>query len=390
MRAALLLTGTLAGAAQTTIPARRACRPGPPVLPDGQKKVLIIGDSISLGATPHVAQKLAGVAGVAHGPYSGDGGALDSKYAIDTDVEMTGASVGPPWRPEFRGFTRYGDGCLNGTFLTTSTQGEVAYDVISFNYGVHDIDYADNGFNNKGYHEEWVPLNLYTENLRTIKQTLQATGAAVVFESSTPVCYNLTRNQRILDYNAAAKRVMAEHPPIMYNDLYAAVVGVCGNPPYNAPDIPGSPNCSYANYGNVHYQAKGWDLLANVTTAALLKLLNTPRVAPRAAPVGKGAPIVCNATELFADAAARDPNTAGHSFDAQPWSVEAAGGSATPTSCPANSTCMVTAFSTTGMGCCLGMGTNAVACADNVHCCPEHWTCSKDCRLGGCQCLPPQ
>jgi len=300
---------------------------------------------------------------------------------------MTGASQGPPWRPQYAGFTRYGDGCLNGTFLTTNTQGEQAYDVISFNYGVHDIDYADDGAGNTGYHEEWVPLDLYTQNLRTIKHTLQATGAAVVFESSTPICYNTTRNDRILAYNAAAKKVMAEDPPVAFNDLYAAVVGVCGNPPYNAPNYPGSPNCSYANYNNVHYKGLGWELLANATSDALKKLLNTPRSAPRAAPAEKGAPIVCNAKQLFAEAAARDP-TQGHDFDANAWSAKAV--TATATSCPANSTCMVTAYSTTGLGCCMGLGTNAVACPDNAHCCPAGWSCSKSCKLGGCECLPPQ
>ena len=32
--------------------------------------------------------------------------------------------------------TRYGDGCLNGTHLVSSTQQPTKYDVISFNYGV--------------------------------------------------------------------------------------------------------------------------------------------------------------------------------------------------------------------------------------------------------------
>ena len=50
--------------------------------------------------------------------------------------------------------TRYGDGCLNGTFLSSSTQQPTKYDVISFNYGVHDVCYA-------GYLEEWVPLETY-------------------------------------------------------------------------------------------------------------------------------------------------------------------------------------------------------------------------------------
>ena len=81
---------------------------------------------------------------------------------------------------------------------------------------------------------------------------------------------------------------------------------------------------------------------------------------------------------------------AGHDFDESAWSVPAEGEAPkAPTSCPANSTCMVTAFSTTGMGCCMGYGPKAVACGDHVHCCPEGWSCSSECRLGGCTCIKP-
>ena len=121
---------------------------------------------------------------------------------MNTDLLMTGAGVGPPWIAGAAEPARYGDGCLNGTFLVTTTQQPVRYDVISFNYGVHDVDYAH-------YDEEWVPLELYEQNVRSIKRTLQATGSKVVFQSSTPVEYNLTTNNRILAYNAAAKKVMA-------------------------------------------------------------------------------------------------------------------------------------------------------------------------------------
>ena len=213
-------TATAAAAVQ---PARRICRPGPNLAPAGSKlhNVLIVGDSISLGAMSDVTKDLASVATVEHAPFSGDGGALDVKYAMDTDQLMVGAGSGPPWVPGHSAAVRYGDGCLNGTFLTSTTQQPTKYDVISFNYGVHDVCYS-------GYLEEWVPLPLYKSSIRAVKRTLQRTGSKVVFQASTPVEYNLTTNARILAYNAAAKAVMAEDPPAVYSDLYAAIVAVCG------------------------------------------------------------------------------------------------------------------------------------------------------------------
>ena len=59
------------------------CRPGPPAA----ARVLIIGDSVSIGqmkpGADYIAAYMAAHAPsvtVNHGPYCGDGGALDSKY----------------------------------------------------------------------------------------------------------------------------------------------------------------------------------------------------------------------------------------------------------------------------------------------------------------------
>jgi hypothetical protein len=140
----LSLAASLAATTATITPARRVCRPGPPAAAalgggDGGAalgSVLIIGDSISLGAMHDLTAALQSAATVAHAPFSGDGGALDVKYAMDTDLPMTGAGVGPPWIAGAGKPARFGDGCLNGTFLVTTTQQPVKYDVISFNYGV--------------------------------------------------------------------------------------------------------------------------------------------------------------------------------------------------------------------------------------------------------------
>jgi lysophospholipase L1-like esterase len=372
--------------ATTLTPARRICRAGPlsPNSTSTKKNVLIIGDSVSLGAFDpkrgNLPSYFQNIATLEHAPWSDDGGALDSKYAMDTTVRMKGAGIGPPWLPGADIPPRYGDGCLNGTFLSSATQEPTKYDLISFNFGIHDVDYGG-ARDNDAYQEEWVPLKTYESNIRAIKKTLQATNAIVVFQASTPVPYNLTTNQRILDYNAAAKAVMAEEPAASYNDLYGTIVAICGNPPYNAPNYPKSPRCSISDYNGVHYQEAGWELLANATAKAIKALLsgeqqNTAAIfekPSRSAPA-KGESIVqCNATALFAAARAMhetDGNATapaavlvtGHSFDKKPWVLNRStvNGSTTgsppitpalPTACPPNSTCMVTAFSSTGLGC---------------------------------------
>jgi hypothetical protein len=386
-------------------PARRACRPGPPA----QARVLIMGDSVSIGQmkpgadyiADYIAEHAAPSANVtaAHAPYCTDRGALDSKYARAAADIMAGAGVGPPWISGDSAPTRYGDGCLNGTLLVSATQVPLKYDVISFNFGIHDVDYGG-ARDNDAYAEEWVPLPLYEANVRAIKRTLQATGAQVVFQSSTPVPYNLTTNARIVACNAAAKAVMAEAPAAAFSDAYGAVVAVCGEPPYNAPNYPASPKCAIADYNGVHYQTGGWQLLANHTARSVLALLPKPPAAAAAAEVvaSAAAPsdaVVCNASALFGAALRRAAaGTAqgvvqGHSFDTRQWGLAAAAATAQPTSCPANSTCMVTAFSSTGLGCCMGSGPRAVPCADHVHCCAEGWTCAESCHLGHCSCNPP-
>ena len=360
---------------------------------------------MSIGAFPYLVGALSiRNVSASHAPYSSDGGALDSKYAMDTTVAMTGAGSGPAWFPGTApSAARTGDGCLNGTFLVTNEQQGTRYDLISFNYGIHDVAYGgaskkgSGGRSGTNYPEEWVPLPLYTENMRAIKRTLQATGAKVLFETTTPIPWNLTTNARIVAWNAAAKAVMAEEPAVPVNDLYSVITAICGNPPYNADKInyPNAPHCAIADpHDSPHYQTAGWEVLGNATAAAVLQLLAAPTGAGTARRRSKAflaaasraeAAIECNATALgLANATAP---IQGHSFDGAPW--RGAASDPAPTYCPANSTCMVTAFSNTGIGCCIGHGLRAVACGKHTHCCPEGWTCNSSCHLGHCGCSPP-
>ena len=117
--------------------AMRICRPPPPYNATGRvkKACLVIGDSVSLGYTNdagsggQLAENMTGICDVLHAPFSGDGGACDTRY---------GLQCGKLW-------------------LSTSLSGAAApeYAAITFNFGLHDTN--DLGFDEEA-RDEHVPL----------------------------------------------------------------------------------------------------------------------------------------------------------------------------------------------------------------------------------------
>ena len=358
------LVCTLASLATAARPATRVSEPGPllgrgdPGV-KGKRSVLIIGDSISIGQMGRLGQLLGGGYAVQHGPAAGGGGALDVKHGAQHLEE----------------FTR------------TAAMANTSFDAVSFNFGVHDADYScyPGGGGAPGHAgapgrppcmpDEYTALPDYTRLLAQVKAgllRLVPSPRRLVFALSTPICYNLTLNDRVLAFNEAARAVMAAPPAVAVHDTYALITGVCGNPPYNAPLWPGGMDhtCAIANVGNVHYQPGGWELLANSTAACVRGLFDAgggggaDTVAPAPpAPAASAPPLVCQ-------------NVPGQHM---------------PTSCPvvagAASTCLPSKFSTTGVACCVGLGAGAVACGDSYHCCPKGMTCAAGnggpCWFGG-------
>ena len=100
------------------------------------------------------------------------------------------------------------------------------YDVIIFNFGIHDNNYND------GWPEEYTTQTKYTENLREIKSLLLSTGARVGFVLTTPVYHSVTLNTCVKQYNSIAHNVMKEQPTVATADLYTRVVEAFGDPPY--------------------------------------------------------------------------------------------------------------------------------------------------------------
>lgn len=136
----------------------------------GLPRVLLIGDSISIGYTLPVRKLLDGKANVHRIPANG----------------------GPT---------------TNGLKNLNAWLGSGKWDVIHFNWGLHDLKLID------GKHQ--VPLEEYEKNLREIVAKLKATQAKLIWCSTTPVPEGELNPPRrfgdVAHYNAAAKRIMEEH-----------------------------------------------------------------------------------------------------------------------------------------------------------------------------------
>jgi lysophospholipase L1-like esterase len=95
--------------------------------------------------------------------------------------------------------------------------GKGKWDVIHFNWGLHDLKLMKDG-------KHQVPVDQYEKNLRTLVKQLKATKARLIWASTTPVPEGkLSPSRKPGDevaYNAAARKVMDENQ-IPIDDLYA-------------------------------------------------------------------------------------------------------------------------------------------------------------------------
>lgn len=156
----------------------------------GLPRVLLIGDSISMGYTIPVRKLLAGKA----------------------NVLRPSTNCGPSSR---------------GIKSIDEWLGSSKWDVIHFNFGLHDIVfYSADGSKRVDPTEagarHQVPADEYAKNLRTIVAKLKATGAELIWCSTTPVPEGAAG--RVADeataYNAISAQVMKENG-IVINDLHA-------------------------------------------------------------------------------------------------------------------------------------------------------------------------
>lgn len=233
----LLASRTSAHAAEPTekffIPQqdKAGLNPDPPVdakLP----KVLILGDSISIGYTLAVRRGLAGTANVVR-PKANCG-----------DTPMGLAHI-DEWL------------------------GDEKWDVIHFNWGLWDLCYRNPAVKTQGNRDKVngklsVPIPDYEKNLETLVLRLKRTGATLIFATTTVVpdgeVGRIVGDE--LKYNEAAKRIMEKHD-VRIDDLYATTHSF-------GPEMFGA-------HGDVHYTGQGYQKLAEQVVATVKEALNQPK-----------------------------------------------------------------------------------------------------------------
>lgn len=153
----------------------------------GLPRVLLIGDSISMGYTLPVRARLAGRANVL-------------RPAVNCSESARGLKLLDEWL------------------------GAGKWDVIHFNFGLHDLKYLDE----KGAYvtpdkgRQVASVEQYEHNLRTLVARLQRTGAKLIFATTTPVpaqSQGRVEHDEVR-YNEAAVRVMRE-TGVAVDDLHA-------------------------------------------------------------------------------------------------------------------------------------------------------------------------
>ena len=209
---------------------RPAKKPNPayalPEIKDGLPNVLLIGDSISIGYTVMVRE------------------ALDGK----ANVFRPATNCGPTTR---------------GLESIEEWIGDRKWDVIHFNFGLHDLKYMGPGGKNLADPAEessfqQVPIEQYAANLRKIASRLKDTGAKVIWRETTPVPEG-SAGRVVGDsakYNAAAAKVMQELGGIETDPMYQYALDKAEQRP-----------------ANVHYTTEGSQALADQVVRSVSKAL---------------------------------------------------------------------------------------------------------------------
>ncbi|MEM7372685.1 MAG: SGNH/GDSL hydrolase family protein [Bacteroidota bacterium] len=189
-------------------------------LPD----VLVMGNSISIGYTAPLRNSLAGKANVYRIPDNG------------RDIRK---------------------GVNKASFWLAGGKG---WEVIHFNWGLHDFKRLVNGqFDSSG--DRYVSPTEYKQKLDTLIQKLLETDAQLIFATTTVVpdsAQGRIKGDEIL-YNELAFQVLANYPQIMLDDQHRTSLT---QPEYQKPK-------------NVHFLPEGYDFLAKFTAKRILQGLMT-------------------------------------------------------------------------------------------------------------------
>lgn len=219
--ALILLLATVTSVLEAAQPAKRPPNPAYAQIEDDPNlpRVLLLGDSISIGYTVAVREALAGKANV-HRPAANCGPTIRGLEAIDE------------W---------LGDG---------------KWDVIHFNWGLHDLRYIED--------KQQVPLPEYEKNLTTLVERLKKTGAKLIWCSTTPVPEGVSpprKNDDVIAYNAVAAKIMKAND-VAVDDLYS----------FALPKL-----TEIQRSANVHFSDEGSKVLAGQVAKTILDELHAQK-----------------------------------------------------------------------------------------------------------------
>ena len=207
-------------------------RPNPAFTPVEENpnlpRVLLVGDSISMGYTLPVRERLDGVANVQRpaencGPTSRGVAKLDRWLAVGGD--------------------------------------DKTWDVIHFNFGLHDLKYVDDrkqpSTPERGHYQ--VPPDQYRENLQTIVDRLKRTGATLIWRNTTPVP------------DGTEMRVAGD--AAKYNAIAAEVMQASGIPTHDLYTFAKANEAEIQLPANVHYTPEGSARLADEVARVIREAL---------------------------------------------------------------------------------------------------------------------
>lgn len=115
------------------------------------------------------------------------------------------------------GATSVGQTCLDN-FMHTQAQVQVDWDIILFNFGLHDMDNSTSG------------EATYRKQLTNITTRLLATKSKLIYATTTPFMpYASVGNNVVAELNKIALEIMAPYPNrIEILDLHKVVTDHCG------------------------------------------------------------------------------------------------------------------------------------------------------------------
>lgn len=211
-----------------------SCSPQSTQQPD-RPRVLIIGDSISQGYTPHVIRLLKDVADVRH-------------HRGNAQHTATGL--------------RKIDGWI----------GDTEWDVIHFNWGLWDLCYRHPESKVQGRRDKkrgtlTTTKQQYEDNLEQLVRRLKQTNAHLIWGSTTVVpAEEAGRKQGDdLQYNEIAASVMARHG-VTINDLNGTSRKI--------------PSELFVKAGDVHFKPEGYQRLAKTVASAIREKLDSAQAEP--------------------------------------------------------------------------------------------------------------